>query len=481
MKEFKEYCRKIARYSSATSLLYWDMETYMPKQAANYRAEVIGELSSYVFQLSISPEYERLLNEAKPENEIDEAILRVGRKEYEKYKKIPPELYSEAVKASTMCEHVWKDAKKNDDFKIVEPYFEKVVEIQREIAEKLGYEKDPYESLLDMFEPGMKPDQLRKILYDLRDFTVDFVKKVESKETTDIFNVSIDIERQKKFNEWILKQLGYNEEKGRLDVSAHPFTNQIGINDVRITTRYLENELLNSIYSTIHEYGHATFAYGIPEEYYGLPIGSSASMGFDESQSRFWENIVGRNKVFWQYIYDKFIELFPEFKGYSVDDLWKGANKVQRSFIRTEADEVTYNLHIIIRFEIEHALINKELKVSELPVVWNELYEKYLGIVPPKLSLGVLQDPHWYGGAFGYFPTYTLGNIYSAQLFYKLKKDIDFENSVLNGEFSKIREWMTENVHKFGKIYESTELMKKITDEEVNTDYIKKYLTEKFS
>ncbi len=480
MKELIEYYRKIAKYSSALSLLYWDTRTYMPEQASKYRAEVISEISAHTFALRTASEYERLLKESKPENEIDEAILRVGRRDYEKYRKISKKLYAESVRAAAICEQVWKEAKKTEDFKLVVPYLEKIVEIKREIAEKLGYEKDAYDPLLDMYEAGMKVDLLKEILYDLRDFTLDFVKLLRVENDNNIFNITIDIERQRMFNHWLLKQLGYDEEKGRLDVSAHPFTFHVGINDVRITTRYSTNQMLGSIYSTIHEFGHSTYSFGIPEEYYGLPIGGTASAGFSESQSRFWENIVGKSKVFWQYIYDKFIELFPEFRGYSVEKIWKGVNKVRNSFIRTEADEVTYNLHIVIRFEIEHALINNELKVWELPVVWNELYEKYLGLVPPKPSLGVLQDTHWYSGLIGYFPTYSLGNIYAAQLFYKMKKDIDFENLVSKGQFEKIQNWMRENVHKYGRIYEPCELIKKVTGERITTKYVKEYFIEKF-
>lgn len=482
MQDLKNYYRKMSRFSSAVSLLYWDMQTYMPSQAGLYRAEVISEISSYVFKLSIDDTLGKMLEEAQPSDEIEKAIIRVGKKDYTLSKKIPPELYEEVAKLATISEQEWQKAKPTGDFSQVKPYLEKLVELNRKIAELIGYEDEPYNALLDEFEPGMKASELEAIFNPLKEFTTQILEKIEQTGTKeDMFNIVIDVERQKKFNEWLIGYLKYDLEKGRLDVSVHPFTNPIGINDVRITTRYIEKDIKNSIYSTIHEFGHALYALSIPSEFYGLPVGSSASYGFDESQSRFWENVLGRSLAFWKGIYEKFIEIFPEFSKYSVEELWKAINEVKRSYIRTEADEITYNLHIILRFEIERGFINGQLNVSDLPDIWNEKFEKLIGLKVPNNTIGCMQDPHWYGGAFGYFPTYSLGNLYAAQIYEKLRQEVDFDKHVEEGNFEPIKAWLTEKIYSKGKIYEPKELMKIITGKEPSSEPFMNYIKEKYS
>ncbi|HQG01922.1 MAG TPA: carboxypeptidase M32 [Fervidobacterium sp.] len=482
MDKLKEYYQKIAKYSSASALLYWDMQTYMPSAAGEYRAEVLSEIGSYAFIMSVSDELGNLLKSATPNSEIDEAIVRVGLKEYEKYKKVPAEVFEEMMRVSAICEQLWQKAKKERNFEIVEPYLEKVVELNKEMAKYLGYDNDPYDALLDRFEPGMTAEELNRIFTPLKEFTIKVLKEIEKVgKVEDPFEREIDPARQEKFNRWLLTHLKYDSTKCRLDVSAHPFTNPIGINDVRITTRYVPNDPKNSIFSTIHEFGHAQYALSIPDEFYGLPIGSSASYGFDESQSRFWENVLGRSLPFWTGIYEKFIEVFPEMANYSVEDIWRGVNIVRRSYIRTEADEVTYTLHIILRYELEHALINDELSVKDIPAAWNELFSKYFGLKIDDISLGCLQDPHWYGGSFGYFPTYLLGNLYAAQIYDAMKKEIDFDTLVVNDEFDKVRGWLTEKIYSKGRMYEPKELIKKVTNSDFDSKYFIDYITKKYS
>jgi len=482
MKELKEYYKRADKYSSAVSLLYWDMQTYMPKDAGHYRAEVISEIGTYVFKIMVDDVLGRLLETAQPQNEIEEKIVSVGKREYYKYKKVPPDLFQEIMITSTMLEQKWEIAKPNGDFGQVMSLLEKLIELSRRYADILGYEDEPYNALLDLYEPGMKAKEIEQIFSNVKVFTLRALERIESlPKSEDPFDREISVDKQKEFNNWLLHYLKYDFNKGRLDVSTHPFTNPIGLNDVRITTRYIVNDIKNSIYSTIHEFGHALYALSIPTEFYGLPIGSSASYGFDESQSRFWENIVGRSLAFWKGIYGKFVEIIPEMKEYTVEELWRAVNRVQRSYIRTEADEVTYNLHIIIRFEIERALINGELSVKDIPDKWNELFKKYVGLEVPNNTLGCMQDPHWYGGNFGYFPTYALGNLYAAQIYEKLKETIDFDNVVRNGDFEIIKEFLREKIHSKGKMYEPAELIKLITGEPLSHEPFVRYIKEKYS
>ncbi|AFG34978.1 carboxypeptidase M32 [Fervidobacterium pennivorans subsp. shakshaketiis] len=482
MEELKNYYKRVAKYYSAASLLYWDMQTYMPKDAGPYRAEVLSEIGTYAFKSMIDDALGTLLETAQPQNEIEEKIVSVGKKEYYKYKKVPPELFQEIMMTSTMLEQKWEIAKPRGDFEEVRPLLEKLVELSRKYAEILGYDEEPYDALLDLYEPGMRAMSVEQIFNNVKTFTLEVLKKIESlPKTEDPFDREISVEKQKEFSTWLLHYLKYDFNKGRLDVSAHPFTNPIGLNDVRITTRYIANDMRNSIYSTIHEFGHALYALSIPAEFYGLPIGSSASYGFDESQSRFWENIVGRSLAFWKGIYQKFVEIVPEMKNYTVEDIWRAVNRVQRSYIRTEADEVTYNLHIIIRFEIERALINGELSVKDIPEKWNELFKKYIGLEVPNNTLGCMQDPHWYGGNFGYFPTYALGNLYAAQIFEKLEEEIDFEDIVSKGEFYVIKDFLREKIHSKGKMYEPAELIKMVTGKPLSYEPFVRYVKEKYS
>ena len=482
MNELKNYYRKASTYSSAVALLYWDMQTYMPKAGGPYRAEVISEIGTYVFKLLTDDYLGDLLEKASPQNEVDDKIIKMGKKDYYKYKKVPPELFEEITMTGTILEQNWEKFKPTGNFEELRPLFEKLVELNKKYADVLGYEDEPYDALLDLFEPGMKAKEVEAIFEKVRDFTIETLRKIESVgEISDPFAIELDIERQRKFNEWLISYLKYDMTKGRLDISAHPFTNPIGLNDVRITTRYIPSDAKNSIYSTIHEFGHATYALSIPDEFYVLPIGSSASYGFDESQSRFWENIVGRSLSFWNGIYEKFVEIFPEMKRYSVEDLWRGVNRIKRTFIRTESDEVTYNLHIILRFEIERKMINGEIKASELPLIWNELFEKYLGIKVPNNTVGCMQDPHWFGGAFGYFPTYSLGNLYSTQIYEKIKEEIDFDNVVKNGDFDVIKEWLKDRIYSKGKMYEPAELIKIVTGKPLSHEPFIRYVKEKYS
>ncbi|MDK2838605.1 MAG: carboxypeptidase Taq [Thermosipho sp. (in: thermotogales)] len=483
MQELKKHLKKLSKFESALSLLHWDMETYMPPNAVENRAQIIGEISGYVFEQFISEKTQELIEKAQPNDVESQAILRLVKKEYEKMKKIPKELFVELQIETSKAQQAWQNAKKEKDFNLFKPNLKKVVELEKKVIEVLGYEENKYDTLLDQYEPGLKTKQLNEIIPPLRSFLVEFLEKLSQgkQPNTEILEGEYDENLQKRFSEELLKALNYDFNSARLDVSAHPFTISISHNDVRITTRFDRFDIKNSIFSTIHECGHALYELGIPEEYRELPIGDGASMGIHESQSRFWENIVGRSFEFWKFMYPKFVKYFPRFEKIDIKDFWRAINKVERSLIRTEADEVTYNLHIMIRFEIEEALINDRINVDELPLIWNEKMKEYLGITPQNDSEGVLQDVHWAHGSFGYFPSYMLGNLYAAQIFKQMKKDIpDFYQKVENGEFKPILNWLREKIHSKGKVYQPMELIKMVTGETLNPQYFIDYVSEKY-
>jgi carboxypeptidase Taq len=489
---FMELVKRIKYYNEALSLLFWDLRTGAPRKGVPQRAEVIGTLSSEVFRLSTSAEMEEyLVHFERPENrsgldKVMDGIVRECRKEFDKYKKIPAERYKEYVILTSEAESVWEEAKNNNDFELFKPYLEKIVDFNLEFIELWGYEGNKYNTLLNFYEPGMTVDKLDAIFDGLKSRIVPLVARIaesEHKPEDDFLKQHFDIQKQDKFGRYILKCMGFDFEAGRLDVSEHPFTTEMGTGDVRITTHYYSNDPCSAIMSSLHEGGHALYEQNISTELEGTLLCTGTSMGMHESQSRFWENIIGRSRSFWEKYYQELQEEFPEqLKDVDPESFYRAINKVEPSLIRIEADEVTYNLHVMIRYEIEKALMNREIKVSDLPEIWKAKMKEYLGVVPPDDKRGVLQDVHWAGGSFGYFPSYTLGNIYSAQLYNAARKEIkDFDNLVRQGELLKIKEWLAENIHKHGKLLEPGEILKQVTGEEINPQYLIDYLEEKYT
>ena len=484
LQKLKEKYIWISHFSSAFELLQWDMETHMPKKGGKWRAQIIGSLSEFIQAQQTSDEMGKLLSEAEKEaeSEEDKALVRVAKKEYEKFKKIPPELWGKFALETAKAQRIWEDAKRNSDFSIFAPQLEKIVEIVKELSERVGYEENRYDALLDFFEPGLTVKDLDKIIPKLRKFLIDVLEKIENAhKPKDVFLGKFDIQKQKELSKRVLEIIGYDFDAGRIDVSAHPFTITISHGDVRVTTRYDENDLKYSFFSTVHEGGHALYEQGIPERFRGLPIGDGASMGIHESQSRFWENIVARSKHFWEFFKPILSEYFEDFKDVPVDELWRSSNIVERSLIRTESDEVTYNLHIMLRCEIEKALVNDEMSVKDIPSVWNDKMKEYIGVIPKSDSEGALQDVHWAHGSFGYFPSYMMGNLYAAQLLYSMKKDLSFEENVRSGNFKALLDWLREKIHIHGKIFEPKDLMKRATGEDFSTEYFMNYIKEKYS
>jgi carboxypeptidase Taq len=486
--EFKEYLTKIEYLNSATNLLYWDMRVGIPKKGIPYRGEVLGYLSSETYKLQTSEQMKDYIDYFISQENLDDVIKTMvhnAKKSYDQTKKIPEDRYTEYVIATSQSEAAWEEAREKADFDIFRPHLEKIVEFNKEFIEYWGYEGNKYNTLLDFYEPGITVEELDKVFSELRKAIVNLLNKItakSSKPNTEFFNKHFTKEEQEAFGIFVLEKLGYDLSAGRIDVSSHPFTINLSNKDVRITTRYDENEFRGALFSTIHEGGHAIYEQNIPEELKGTGLATGVSMGIHESQSRYYENILGRSREFWEYFYPEVQKRFRQFEGVSLEEFYKAINIVEPSLIRTEADELTYSLHIIIRYEIEKALINGEIKVEELPYVWKEKYKEYLGIEPENHAEGVLQDMHWSDGSFGYFPSYALGNLYGAQFLEKMKKDIpEYFTLVQNGEFVTIYNWLKENIHKYGSVYKPADLIKNITAEELNAKYFIDYLNKKYT
>ncbi len=490
-ENFLELVKRIRYYNDALSVLFWDLRTGAPKKGVAQRSEVIGMISEEIYKLTTSEEMEKyLLHFEAPDNssimdDMLRAVVKDCRREFDKYRKIPVDRYKEYVILTSNAESVWEDAKNSNDFQMFRPYLEKIVRFNQEFIELWGYQENKYNTLLDINEPGMTVEKLDGIFNQLRARIVPLAAKINSSRRGSEENVLgqyFDIKKQEEFSLYILKEMGYDFEAGRLDESEHPFTIGINPGDVRITTHYYPEDFASALMSSMHEGGHALYEQNISSKLYGTPLCNGASMGIHESQSRFWENIIGRSKDFWAHYYGELQKFFPEQLGeVSLDSFYKAINRVEPSLIRVEADEVTYNLHVMIRYEIEKALINGEMQVVDLPEIWNSKMQEYLGVVPPNDTKGVLQDVHWAGGSFGYFPSYTLGNIYAAQIYNTARKEIaDFDKLLANGELVKIKQWLVDKVYQYGKLIEPEELIIRITGETTDPRYLMEYLENKY-
>ncbi|MEP9406454.1 carboxypeptidase M32 [Peribacillus frigoritolerans] len=488
-KEFKEYVKKISAYNEALALIFWDLRTGAPKKGVEQRSEVIGVLSSEVFNMSTSKEMESFIAELSMEkaslSETTNKMVQECKKDFERNKKIPANEYKEFVILQSRSESAWEEAREKADFSLFQPYLEQIVAYTRRFVEYWGYEGTKYNTLLDMYEPGMTVDVLDSVFSELRSRIVPLVRQIATSEhgpETGFLYKEFPKEKQHQLNLEILKQLGYDFKAGRLDETVHPFEIRINRGDVRVTTRYDENDFRGAIFGTIHECGHAIYEQNIANELTGTLLDSGTSMGIHESQSLFFENFIGRNHSFWKNKFSLLKEYAPEqFNDVTLDEFYRGINESKPSFIRIEADELTYPLHIMIRYELEKALFNGELEVKDLPEVWNEKYKDYLGIVPENDAMGVLQDVHWADGSFGYFPSYALGYMYAAQIKQAMLKDLpDFDGLLEAGDIAPIREWLNEKIHKYGKTKKPLEILKETTGEGLNVQYLIKYLEDKY-
>lgn len=490
-KEFLEYVKKMGAYNEALSLVYWDLRTGAPKKGIEQRSEVIGQLSSEVFNMSTSEEMstyiEALTNQASTENlsEITKKTVEECKKEYDRNKLIPVEEYKEYVMLQAKAESIWEEAKEKADFALFQPYLEKLVAMNKRFVEYWGYEGNKYNTLLDMYEPGMTVEILDTVFGELRDKIIPLVREIAeapNKPETSFLFKPFPKEKQKEFSLKVLAQMGYDFQAGRLDETVHPFAIGLNPGDVRVTTKYDENDFRTAVFGTIHEGGHALYEQNISNELIGTPLCTGTSMGIHESQSLFYENFVGRHAAFWEQNYDLLKEhATGQFDDVSSEEFYRAINESKPSLIRIEADELTYPLHIIIRYEIEKGLFNDEIEVKDLPQIWNDKYEQYLGIRPENDGRGVLQDVHWAGGSFGYFPSYALGYMYAAQFKHALEKELPaFDELLAGGNLAAIKEWFTKNIHQFGKMKKPLEILQDVTGEGLNANYLVDYLENKY-
>ncbi len=491
MKQLIELAAELDDLTHIGQLLGWDQQTNMPPGGAEERGMQLASLGRIMHEKFTSNEVGQLIADLEEEvgdltAETDEArSVKGAKREYEKQTKVPLPLLMETIQTTTMAHEAWVEAKTKSDFKIFKPQLEKIVDLRKQYAALFEPYDHIYDPLLDDFEPGMKTAEVKEIFNRMRPQQVELIRAISEKEPPDdsFLKQHYDEERQEIIGRYIITRFGYDWKRGRLDVAPHPFTTEFGQGDVRITTRYLDDDAGSALFGTMHEAGHAMYEQGIPSKYRRHPLSGSASLAIHESQSRLWENLVGRSKEFWTFLYPSMQMLFPEYlSNVSMEDFYRGINKVQPSFIRVEADEATYNMHIMLRLEIEIGLIEGTMDVANLPEIWNSKMKEYLGITPPNDALGVLQDIHWSGGSIGYFPTYALGNLASVQLWDKmLESNPNIPDEVAQGKFETILGWMRENVHQYGSKYEPQEIMLKATGSKITPEPYIKYLNKKYS
>ena len=486
------YVRETTLLESTLALLEWDERTGLPSQAGEHRAEQVTFLSGLVHQRKTSPQYGDWLRElaqselAMQPNSPVSASIRGMKRDFDKNIQLPESLVKRIAHAVTVGQQVWAEAKPKNDFASFLPHLDAIVQLRREEASILSTNAScRYDSLLDQYEEDAKTEEVAVVFADLRKRLVPLVQTLtQSKSGPDGQSIVgvFDIAKQKEFSLWVAKQIGFQFERGRLDETDHPFCTTLGPNDHRILTRYHADSFSSGLYGTLHEAGHGMYEQGLPTEWFGLPAGSAASLGVHESQSRLWENMVGRSKEFWQWCLPHAKKWFPQLREVSVDSVFADLNRVEASLIRIEADEATYNLHILLRFELERELIDGDLQSVDLPSAWSDRYESYLGIRPGNDSEGVMQDVHWAAGLIGYFPTYTLGNIFAAQLMNAARDDLgELPSMIAKGDFRPLLQWLRTKVHQHGRCLKPTELVSSAIGKPISSQPFLDYLTDKLT
>lgn len=487
-EKLKPYLDKNMAINTALSLLSWDNETLAPKESIDNTSKVMGILSDEYFQSLINDDVKNILNKLSRDKSLtplEKSICNELKKEYQKMEVIPKQEYRAYSELISKSHHIWSRAKKENNFEIFAPCLKQIIEYKRKFTQyRIKNGKNPYNKLLEDFEEGFTMNVLDNFFEKLKNEIVPLVKKIVDKNNKidkKYNRLKYNVEKQKEFSQWLAEYVGFNFDKGVLAESEHAFTNGIHNHDVRITTHYYKKNLESAIFSTIHETGHAIYEMGMDDSITQTLVGH-ATYGMHESQSRFFENIIGRSEEFWKPIYSRLQKLFnKQLKDISLEQFIKGINKVEASLIRTEADELTYSLHIMIRYEIEKMLFSNKIEVEDLPQIWNQKYEQYLGIKPQNDAEGVLQDIHWSSGDFGYFPSYAIGSAIAAQIFYHIKSIMPLDKYLLEGNLKSIIEYLNEHIHKYGITKTTNEIIVDMTGEPFNPDYYIKYLKEKFS
>jgi carboxypeptidase Taq len=489
LNRFKETQQKITALGYSTSMLFWDASTGAPKSGSDARSKAVGVLSGFQHKLLVNPEMEADLNCLLENLDALDATYRTmvvdSKKEYDKMTKIPLDDYQKYNVLISKSAMVWEDAKEKSDFEMFKPYLTEVIDYLLKFAEYRGYEGHPYNLYIDDFEDGMTVDQLNVFFDELRARIVPLLKKIADKQKpidTGFLTRHYPKDLQDKVSRELLGWMGFDLERGQLKESVHPFTMGVDIDDVRLTTHYYEDDFASALFSTAHEGGHAIYEKNIDKKLQGTILAQGTSNGIHESQSRIYENNFCKSESFLKFFKAKLDEQFPEqLSDVTFDCFNEAINRVEPSLIRIEADELTYSLHIMLRYEIELGLIDGSIKVEDLPAVWNQKVHDYLGITPPDDARGVLQDVHWSEGLFGYFPTYALGSAYAAQLAHHMSKTIDLDECLGSGNFEPLTKWLNEKVHQYGALIKPNELIEKITGERLNSKYYCDYLEAKYT
>ncbi|MHA1972275.1 MAG: carboxypeptidase M32 [Candidatus Hodarchaeales archaeon] len=490
-KNLLKISEELILLTTVRSVLGWDFETHMPKKAVELRSRQFSYLASLMHSKVTDPKIGELIRKIKENknysilDKVEKRNIYLIEREYNKQTKVPRELVAEIAAQSAKTVQIWKQAKEQKIYELYKPELGKILELTKKKAHYLDPEKDPFDVLLDDFEPGMTSEQITILFDELKKGLIPIIEKClnsPKQPETKFLKRRVPVEVQKELSKELAKVIHYDLERGSIDETEHPFTTGY-YDDVRITTHYYENDFVNSFYSVMHEGGHALYEQNLNRDFMFQPVGAHCSLGFHESQSRFIENLIGRSREFWEFFLPKFKEITGDiFEEIDIDSMVRAVNEIRPSKIRVTADEVTYSLHVIIRFEIERELLKGNISIDELPEVWNQKYKEYLGVEIENDSEGVMQDTHWAGGAFGYFPTYALGNIYNAHMLAYMKKELsDFDELVKEGNLQPIIDWLIENVHKPSNLYDPPELIKRITGEDINPKYFIEYIKDKYS
>lgn len=485
----KDRMASLSDLGGASMTLFWDRQVYMPEGAVESRAEQLATLSRISHEILTDSETGELLEaleDLDPETN-DGAIVKVARRSYEKATKLPSRLVEDISRAQSIAEPAWVKARSESDWSAFAPHLERLISLQRESAEHLGYEDHPYDAMIDAYEPGQTKARVAEMFEGLKAGIVPLLREVydateEGEDRQAPLRGEFEERKQEEFGQAVISAFGYDWSRGRQDRTVHPFCAGIDANDVRITTRFDPTWLSPALFATFHESGHAMYEQGVNPAYSRTPLAGGTSLGVHESQSRLWENLVGRSLPFWTHYYPDLQKTFPEQLGDTdLDTFYRAINAVAPSDIRVEADELTYNLHILLRFELEVAIMEEKLSVADLPEAWNAKMEEYLGITPENDAQGVLQDVHWSAGLFGYFPTYSIGNVLSVQLYdIATGQRPEIKDQIGQGEFDTLRGWLHENIHQHGSKYEPEDLVQRVTGRPLDAQPYLKYLRTKF-
>jgi carboxypeptidase Taq len=489
VQQLKAHLATIADLRAAAAVLRWDQETYMPPAGAAGRAEQLGTLVRLAHELLVSARTrdllvaaEAVLDRLDPDSD-DARMIVMARRDYDRASRLPAEFVAARARAAALSIQIWREARRRNDFPAFRPALAQMVDLARREADYLGYAEHPYDALLDHYEPGLTSRQVGALFARVREATVPLVQAIAQHGRPvedDFLYGEFDIQQQRAFGEEVARAFGYDFSRGRLDESAHPFATSFHPDDVRITTRYNQRYLPSAIFAIFHETGHALYEQGIPPSLARTCLGRGASLGVHESQSRLWENLVGRSRPFWEHYYPRLQERFPSLRAVDLDRFYRAINRVHPSLIRVEADEVTYNLHVMLRFDLERRLLEGALAVDELPDAWRDQMQSYLGVIPPTDAEGVLQDIHWASGLIGYFPTYTLGNIISVQLFEAARRDHPgLVEEIGRGQFAPLLGWLRERVHRHGRKYLPADLLARATGSDLTPEPYLRYLAAK--